>query len=77
MTCGGEVVIEDSLRNDGLVREDGVVSTAEGAGVVTDSDGSVVKILSFPLLLLALVLQEVVNIVGVLWKYSTYFKLMK
>ena len=77
MTCGGEIVIEDSLRNDGLLREDGVVSTAEGAGVVTDSDGSVVKILSFPLLLLALVLQEVVNIVGVLWKYSTYFKLMK
>ena len=70
-------MIEDSLRNDGLLREDGVVSTAEGAGVVTDSDGSVVKILSFPLLLLALVLQEAVNIVGVLWKYLTYFKLLK
>ena len=60
-------MIEDSLWDDGLVRQAGVVLTAEGAGVVTDSDGSEVKIFSLALLLIHLVLQEVVNIVGVLW----------
>ena len=69
-------MIEDSLRDDGLVGEGGVIRTAEGAGVVTDRDGSVVQIFSFPLLLVALVIKEVVNIVGVLWKYGTYFKLI-
>ena len=59
-------MIEDSLWNDGLVGEGGVIRTAEGAGVVTDRDGGVVKIFSFVLLLVPLVLQEVVNIVGVL-----------
>ena len=62
LTCGGIVVVEDSLRNGCLVRENRVISTIEGAGVVTDRDGSVVQIFSFTLLLIPFVLQEVVRI---------------
>ena len=59
-------MVEDSLWNGSLVREDRVIRTIEGAGVVTDRDGSVVKIFSFTLLVLSLVLQEVLRIQGVL-----------
>ena len=59
-------MVEDSLWNGCLVREDRVVRTAEGAGVVTDRNGSVVKIFTFTLLLIPFVLQEGVRIEGVL-----------
>ena len=54
------------MRNGCLVREDRVVRTAEGAGVVTDRNGSVVKIFTFALLVIPFVLQEGVRIEGVL-----------
>ena len=62
MTCGGEVVIEDSLRNHGLIRQDGVVSTAEGAGVIADSNWGIVKIVPILLLLLRIIVHKVVSI---------------
>ena len=66
LTCGTKIVVEDGLWNGCLVREDRVIGTIEGAGVVTDRDGSVVKIFSFALLLIPFVLQEVVRIERVL-----------
>ena len=59
-------MVEDSLWNGCLVREDRVIGTIEGAGVITDRDGSVVQIFSFTLLVIPLVLQEVVRIQRVL-----------
>ena len=67
LTCGTKIVVEDGLWNGCLVREDRVIGTIEGAGVVTDRDGSVVQIFSFTRLVISLVLQEVVRIQGVLW----------
>ena len=62
-------MVDDCLR-DGLVSQEGVILTAVRAGVVTDRDRSVVKIVPFLLLLIKVVLQEGVTVGGMFWSKS-------